>query len=214
LNYKNSQETRVRVVKKLIRSYLIARSYFGEIPIELVFASPVVRKSFNEPLIEIISELNSFLSKHSANAEARYFANDSFYTEILRPTLEQAGKVADTSELFFRSFQLLEIFAHSMSDAYQGLNDDATLPDQPGNRTLPIEFEPTDESEFKNKLIEFGSATIETHYHDGSTTTKLWNASQFTESSNLKGNLRSRFEFRNDQWKRRGIKKIKVKIAA
>ena len=40
----------------------------------------------------------------------RIIANDDFLNSVLRPILEVSGNVADTAELFMRSYQMLTLF--------------------------------------------------------------------------------------------------------
>ena len=40
----------------------------------------------------------------------RIIANDEFNSEVLDPILAMSGGVADTSELFLRSYQMLQMF--------------------------------------------------------------------------------------------------------
>ncbi len=75
-------------------------------------------------------------------------------------------------------------------------------------RLLPITFDPSEESEFKQKLLFNKKAIIETHYANGTVESKVWNASRFSISSNLLGNLRSRPEFRVGKWQEAGIVRI------
>ncbi len=73
---------------------------------------------------------------------------------------------------------------------------------------LPITFEPSDERDFKQKLLLKKKAIIETHYANGTVESKVWNAPRFSISSNLLGNLRSRQEFRAGKWQEAGIVRI------
>jgi hypothetical protein len=49
-------------------------------------------------------------------------------------------------------------------------------------------------------------------YGDGSVDRKKWNASRFSESSNVFGNIRSRPEFRQGVWQLNGIVKVNVRV--
>lgn|SRR5574340_607903 len=77
---------------------------------------------------------------------------------------------------------------------------------------LPISLEPAHPDDFKSKLLERREATVEVLYEDGSVDRKPWNASRFTESSNLFSNLRSRPEFRQGVWQENGIVKVNIRI--
>ena len=78
---------------------------------------------------------------------------------------------------------------------------------------LPISLDPARPANFKAKLLERRAAVIEVLYADGSVSRRPWDASRFSESSNLYGNLRSRPEFRQGAWQKNGIVKVNVRIA-
>ncbi len=80
------------------------------------------------------------------------------------------------------------------------------------NKTLPIKLDPEDVGVFKDLLVEKKKANIKIIYNDGRTETKSWNASRFTEKSNVFGNLRSRPDFRNGVWQDLGIEEVVVSI--
>ena len=78
--------------------------------------------------------------------------------------------------------------------------------------TLPIELNPNDEREFKRKLLINRRAYITSIYADGKKEKKIWNIRKFDETSDVIGNLRSRPEFRINEWPKRGIIKVFVSI--
>lgn len=78
--------------------------------------------------------------------------------------------------------------------------------------TLPILLDPANDFEFKRKLLLTKKAYITTYYANGTSEKKVWNAHSFRESSLVIGNLRSRPEFRQGEWQKRGIVKVYVSI--
>lgn len=80
------------------------------------------------------------------------------------------------------------------------------------NGILPIELNPSSESDFKRRLLLTKTAYIKTFYKNGTSKQKVWNAQRFRESSGVLGNLRSRPEFRNGEWQKLGIEKVLVSI--
>ena len=112
LNYKNEDRTINSFRKKLLRSYLLLRSYFPEdYEYEIIFASPKVKPTLNEKLEDATEALNDLrddvLSKGAV--VFKYIANDKFKDKILVPTLEASKDDADTNELFLRSYKLLSM---------------------------------------------------------------------------------------------------------
>jgi len=80
------------------------------------------------------------------------------------------------------------------------------------NGILPIELNPSSESDFKRRLLLTKTAYITTYYKNGTSQQKLWNAQRFRETSGVLGNLRSRPDFRNGKWQELGIEKVYVSI--
>lgn len=112
LNYKNKDRTIESFKKKLLRSYLLLRSYFPEdYEYEIIFASPKVGPELNEKLEDATEALNDLrddvLSKGAV--VFKYIANDKFKVEILDQTIEASRDDADTNELFLRSYKLLNM---------------------------------------------------------------------------------------------------------
>ena len=112
LNYKNEDRTIKSFKKKLLRSYLLLRSYFPEdYKYEIIFASPKVGPTLNKELEDATEALNDLrddvLSKGAV--VFKYIANDQFKAEILDKTLASSEENADTGELFLRSYKLLNM---------------------------------------------------------------------------------------------------------
>lgn len=79
---------------------------------------------------------------------------------------------------------------------------------------LPITLEPSQSAEFKLQLLACRHAQITTFYNDGRVEHHPWDASRFSDTSNVMGNLRSRPEFRQGAWRQSGIVKVHVRIVA
>ena len=103
LNYKGSTEK--RVLKKMLRTLFILRTYhLPETRIHIYFLSPKARPKVQKPLEITFDDLR----REYADVEWHLLTNDDFAKSIVRPTLEKASVVADSSELFVRSVKLLE----------------------------------------------------------------------------------------------------------
>lgn len=77
---------------------------------------------------------------------------------------------------------------------------------------LPITLEPSDPVIFKQELLTYKKAKIETMHSNGAIKSKVWSASRFNSNSNVFGNLRSRPEYRSGNWQASGIIKVHVAI--
>lgn len=73
---------------------------------------------------------------------------------------------------------------------------------------LIIELKPAEQSDFKALLLKKKRANIITYYADGRVEKRIWDAGNMSESSGVLNNLRSRPEFRNGEWQKRGITKV------
>jgi|SRR5687768_7038875 len=83
----------------------------------------------------------------------------------------------------------------------------------PSSSQLPIYLVPSDPTMFKKELLRTRRAHIKITYVNGHERIKRWNVSNFSASSNVLGNLRSRPQFRQGKWQQFGIAKVTVEIA-
>ena len=210
LNYGSKEETVAKVISKLARIAFGLHCYLGASSGVVLFASPKINPAICEPLKQRIPELEKIFQSHGMEFAFRLVANDTFTSEILNPVLKVSGEVADTSELFLRCYQLSKM----RTDA--GTNDPGgdeggrdSVPSGSG-LTLPIEFIPADQGEFKRLLLAHGNATIHEYYSDGRVKDIPWRAEKMSETSNVIGNLRSRPDYRKGTWQRLGIKRLVV----
>lgn len=110
LRYGNDDnKVRDRVLKKMIRAYLIWKIYFSNYSCEIIFASPKVNPSPDGLLNECFSKLAKDNFYKEDKVEFKYLSNKKFKDEILLSTLETLKSDSDTSELFLRSAKLLKI---------------------------------------------------------------------------------------------------------
>ena len=75
--------------------------------------------------------------------------------------------------------------------------------------SLDIVYFPDSEEKFKQKLLVNKKAYVKLYYTNGTSETKVWNASRFGATSQVEGNLRSGY-LRG--WKERGIYKAEIAI--
>lgn len=95
-----------RVLKKLLRTVLVLMAYHPlEVQRHIYFVSPKVHRAAQQPLEDIFDRLQG----EYPDIGWHLLTNETFATQLLKPTLRAADKVADTSELFLRSIKLLEL---------------------------------------------------------------------------------------------------------
>lgn len=126
LNYGDRTETVSRIIMKFIRSALCMIGYFGDATGEIIFASPKVSGIYLGDLAPCIEDLNALFQAQHFSLAARIIANDAFNDLVLKPILIASDGVADTSELFLRSYQLVKMFG----------NGQPALDRQPSNKSI------------------------------------------------------------------------------
>jgi len=110
LNYGSKQETVMKLAMKLIRAAMCLIAYFDVRDGELIFASPKIHNSVMEDLNPCIDDVNNLFEANGYNFKARVIANDDFKEHVLKPIILASNGVADTSELFMRGYQLVNMF--------------------------------------------------------------------------------------------------------
>jgi hypothetical protein len=109
LNYGGKEDTAKRVFKKLVRSGLLALAYFPGTVSRLYFVSPFTSNPTSLAVENAIQKINEvFDDCDSVTAEV--ILNEQFKQNILNEVMMLTADVADTSELFLRSWQLIEPF--------------------------------------------------------------------------------------------------------
>jgi len=214
LNYGSKIETKNRVFKKLLRSYLTLLAYFPNKKYELIVASPKVHSATEDIIKDYFNVLNKDFSEE--NVKFKYISNDLFRDEIFIPTIEKTKIDSDIGELFIRAMKLTNLFEMISTKKENILQEKTTNKDdyivvtQPSNDDFLIEFIPSDEKTFKQKLIETKRAKRTWYYKNKNPETDIWDASNFTIESNLKGNILSNNKVRAR--KDTGLIKVKFEI--
>ncbi|MCR4759066.1 MAG: hypothetical protein K5705_02120 [Oscillospiraceae bacterium] len=104
----NADATALKVAAKCLRMAMCIRAFFGPVNAEIIFASPVVKENAANKIKEYISEVNSLLSEKEFSCKVELYLNERFKKDIFDEVKELSSDVADTSELFLRSWQLYE----------------------------------------------------------------------------------------------------------
>ena len=112
LMYGSRQETVAKVLAKLVRTSMCIYGCFDSRAAEVVFASPKIQKSVQNDLLPAVERLNLLLVECGFEMRAEIIANDDFNDKVLQKILEKSGDVADTAELFMRSYQMYKMFSN------------------------------------------------------------------------------------------------------
>jgi hypothetical protein len=111
LLYGDGKETTITaVIKKCLRTAFCLRSYFRADKAEIIFASPKISNPTRDDLIRYIDEINDFFMSYELRYKFSVIANEEFNELVLQPVLAASKDVNDSSELFLRSYQLLQMF--------------------------------------------------------------------------------------------------------
>ena len=111
LNYGTREETVMKVISKCVRNAVCLYGYMNTKEAEIIFASPKINPAIMGDLVPCISDLNNIFRLAGFCFSIRVIANEAFNELVLQPILLASAGIADTSELFIRSYQMYKMFA-------------------------------------------------------------------------------------------------------
>lgn len=109
LNYGSKEKTAERIIKKIIRSILVGKLYFPGYRIQVSFVSPFIGNALNATIEEAMIKVQSLI-KNDNTVKIECIFGQNFQETILEEVLMLKSEVSDTSELFLRSWQLIQPF--------------------------------------------------------------------------------------------------------
>ena len=108
LNYGSSEETALRIFKKIFRTVFIMQTYFSDFDkFNSIFVTPKTNPATEKPIRDLIAEANQLIAEDMISID--FITNESFYSTIVDPTLKNINDDNDTSELFLRSIKLMQL---------------------------------------------------------------------------------------------------------
>ncbi len=110
LQYGSRQETVSKILSKSVRTAMCLYGYMDIMGGDILFASPKIHRAVMNDVIPCIDELNRIFTESGFAYKAKVVANEDFNQNVLQPVLSLSSNVADTSELFLRSYQMLKMF--------------------------------------------------------------------------------------------------------
>lgn len=113
LNYGSKNVTIMKVLEKLARIAFCLHGYILTKDAEIIFASPKINHSVLSELTLCIEDLNNLFIQHNYNFNFRLISNDDYNNIVLQPILSASNEIADTSELFLRSYQMYKMFSYN-----------------------------------------------------------------------------------------------------
>lgn len=122
LNYGSRETTVMKVVEKCVRTAFCVYGYLDNKEAKIIFASPKINPSVLYDLKACFEDLHNVFKHLGFSFEFRLIANEEFDTNVLKPILFVSEDVADTSELFMRSYQLFKMFGSYKTISRQSSN--------------------------------------------------------------------------------------------
>ncbi len=110
LNYKDREVTVMNVMKKCARTAFCLYGYLGNEDAEIIFASPKINPAILNDLQYCFKDLNALFNIFGLRFNFRLIANEEYDSNVLKPILLVSNDIADTSELFMRSYQMFKMF--------------------------------------------------------------------------------------------------------
>lgn len=110
LLYGTRETTVMKVVEKCVRTAFCIYGYLDNKEAEIIFASPKITPAILADLQPCFRDLKDVFYQLGFSFEFRLIANEEFDTNVLKPILFVSNDVADTSELFMRSYQMFKMF--------------------------------------------------------------------------------------------------------
>ena len=110
LNYGSREATIKKIIAKSLRTAMCIYGYLDSQEAEIVFASPKINKSILDGVNPCLLDMQSLMDEFGFNFVFRVIANEDFHDKVLTPILRASAGVADTNELFIRSYQMLQMF--------------------------------------------------------------------------------------------------------
>lgn len=110
LIYGDRKTTVMKIINKCLRTAMCIYGYLDVKDAEIIFASPKIGKKILEDAKPCIYDAQSITQQMGYNFNFRMIANDDFMELVLNPILLVSKGVADTNELFLRSYQMLQMF--------------------------------------------------------------------------------------------------------
>ena len=110
LNYGDRVTTIKKIIAKCLLTSMCIYGYLDVKKGEVIFASPKICKGVLEGVMPCMDNIQELMDGMGFNFRFRILCNKDFKDKVLDPILEVSGGVADTNELFIRSYQMVQMF--------------------------------------------------------------------------------------------------------
>lgn len=147
LNYGNREATVMKVLEKCARTAFCLHGYLSTKEAEIIFASPKINTAVLSDLISCIEDMNTLFADNEYRFTFRIIANEEYNDLVLKPILLLSDDVADTSELFLRSYQMYKMFSDMKSTMKMTRTTALTA------KADPVEYDYTDADVYQELKI-------------------------------------------------------------
>lgn len=113
LNYGDKIETSTKIIAKCLRTAMCIYGFLDSKEAEIIFCSPKINKNVLDVIEPCIPDLQQLTDSLGMRFAYKVIGNEEFYEQILKPLEDASESVADTNELFLRSYQLSQMFKGS-----------------------------------------------------------------------------------------------------
>lgn len=110
LNYGGREVTCAKVVSKLVRVAIALNLYMRGCRHSVIFVSPKISDAIQTDLTRALEQVSDIFEAHGYPCDFQLIGNDDYLNTILHPVVGVSQTVSDTSELFLRSLQLMQIY--------------------------------------------------------------------------------------------------------
>lgn len=110
LNYGSKDVTIMKIINKCIRTAMCLYGYMDIQNAEIIFASPKINASILDEANTCVKEAQQLMLNMGYGFTFRIISNSDFKELVLDPILLASEGIADTNELFVRSYQMLQMF--------------------------------------------------------------------------------------------------------
>ena len=108
LRYKSGNTK--KIVEKLIKNAMCIYAFWGKsVAANLIFATPKCPDNDKKIILKKCDSMNNWAKKNNLNYSFGFICNDDYNKRIIGPVLLLSGLVNDSSEMFLRSAQLLQL---------------------------------------------------------------------------------------------------------
>ena len=110
VNYGGREATIQKIIAKSLRTAMCIYGYLDAKEAEIIFASPKINKSILDGVSPCMTDMQKIMDDLGFQFSFRIIANEDFRDKVLEPILKTSNGVADTNELFIRSYQMMQMF--------------------------------------------------------------------------------------------------------